>query len=120
MASYITIGIIVLGMIIEVTPVKINPISWLGKHFNKATNDKLDKLEELVDINDIDAVRSRIVANDKLLVMGEKFTEDQWNCLYKDILKWNKYHEKYPDLNGIIKLTIEHIDECYKKQHFTK
>lgn len=120
MAGYVTLAVFILGMVIEITPVKINPISWLGKHFNKTTNDKLDKLEQIVDCNDIDTVRSRIIANDKLLCSGEVFSQDQWNSLYKDIEKWDKYHEKYPDLNGIIKITIEHIEECYKEQHYGK
>lgn len=120
MSGYVTIGIIVFCMLIEITPIKINPIACLGKMLNKHTNDKLDNLEKIVDNNDIDTVRSRILANDKLLAMGETFREDEWNSLYKDIEKWNKYHEKYPDLNGIIKLTIEHIDKCYKEQHYHK
>lgn len=118
MAGYITIGIVVFCMLVEITPIKINPIACLGKMLNKHTNDKLDNLEKIVDNNDIDTVRSRILANDKLLAMGEIFKEDEWNSLYKDIEKWNKYHEKYPNLNGIIRLTIEHIEECYKKQHY--
>lgn len=120
MTGYITIGIIVFCMLIEITPIKINPIAYIGKLLNKHTNDKLDNLEKIVDNNDIDTVRSRILANDKLLAMGETFREDEWNSLYKDIEKWNKYHEKYPELNGIIKLTIEHIEECYKEQHYHK
>lgn len=107
-------------MLVEITPIKINPIAFIGKLLNKYTNDKLDNLEKTVDKNDIDTVRSRILVNDKLLTAGEKFKEDEWNSLYKDIDKWEKYHEKYPDLNGIIKLTIEHIEECYKDQHYGK
>lgn len=118
MAGYVTLALLILGMLVEITPVKINPISWLGKQFNKTINEKLDKLEKTVDYNDIDTVRNRIIANDKLLSAGENFTEDQWNSLYKDVRKWDKYHEKYNDLNGIIKLTIEHIDKCYKEQHY--
>lgn len=118
MAEYVTLAILVIGIFIEITPIKLNPISSLGKLLNKTTLDKLNDLEKTVDYNDIDTVRSRILANDSLLCKGEIFTQDQWNCLDKDIQKWNKYHEKYKDLNGIIKLTIEHIEQCYKDQHY--
>lgn len=118
MAGYITLAIVILGVFVEISPIKINPIEWLGKKLNKTTLDKLKELEKIVDDNGIDAVRSRILANDALLAKGEIFTQDQWNCLYKDISKWGSYHEKYEDLNGIIKLTIAHIDECYKLQHY--
>lgn len=118
MKDYITLILFVLGIFVEIAPIKINPISALGKLFTKDLNNKLSDIEKNVDYNDIDAVRSRILANDTLLAKGEVFTQDQWNCLYKDIEKWKRYHQKYEDLNGIIKLTIEHIEECYKQQHY--
>lgn len=106
--------------VIEITPVKINPISWLGKKFNKETIDKLNKLEQTVDMNDIDVVRSRILTNELLLRKGEHFSQHQYDCLFKDIDKWNMYHQKYPELNGIIKVAIENIYEHYKTEKFDR
>lgn len=127
MAGYITLIVSILMIFVEITPIKINPISWLISRLNKPTLDKIGEIENKLfeiekqgDLRDIGNIRSRILANDMLLVKGEIFTEDQWNCLYKDIEKWRLYHEKYSDLNGIIKITIEHIDKCYKEQHYGK
>lgn len=118
MAGYITLAITVLAMFVEITPIKINPISWLIKIINKPVLDRIDHLEETVDKNDIDTVRSRILANEGLLRQGHHFKKHQYISLYKDIDKWNKYHEKYPDLNGLLKSAIEYIDECYKNEKF--
>lgn len=133
MAGYITLGIVVLGLFIEITPVKVNPISWLGKHFNKDMDDKikdmqktyqqnhkeivdkLDSTNERIDMNDIADIRTRIASIATIIKQGGTITEDQFNCVFKDIDKWNEYHKKYPNLNGIVNVSIEIITEEYKK-----
>lgn len=116
MSGYITVGIIVFCMLIEITPIKINPIAWLGKMLNKHTNDKLDNLEIKVDKIDIETLRNRIASTATLIKNGGKLTEDQFKVIFKDIDKWNSYHSKYPDLNGIVNVSIEIIKEAYKNK----
>lgn len=133
MAGYITLGIIILGTLVEITPVKINPISWFGRHFNRDIDDKLKNFQdtynqnheevvtklnetnERIDMNDIADIRTRIASIATIIKTGGEITEDQFNCVFKDIDKWNKYHEKYPDLNGIVNVSIEIIKEAYKR-----
>lgn len=118
--GYITTAIIVLGMFIEIVPVKVSPLNWIGKHLNKSISDRLDILEEKVDMNDIDTIRNRIIANEALLRKGEVFTEKQWENLYKDVSKWNMYHDTHRELNGFLKVVIENIDEHYHNQTMKK
>lgn len=134
MAGYITLGILVLGMLIEITPIKINPLSWIGKHLNREINDKVNNLKETyeknhqeivnklndtntrIDKNDIANIRTRIASVATIIKQGGDITEDQFNCIFKDIDKWVEYHNKYPNLNGIVNVSIEIIKEVYKKK----
>ena len=118
--GYVTVGLLVLGMLVEITPIKLSPLNYIGKHLNKSTNDRLDRLEKKVDWNDIDTIRNRIIANEALLRKGEVFTEQQWENVYKDINKWINYHDTYKDLNGFLKVVIENIDTHYKNQTLKK
>lgn len=118
--GYVTVGLLVLGMLVEITPIKLSPLNYIGKHLNKSTNDRLDRLEKKVDWNDIDTIRNRIIANEALLRKGEVFTEKQWENVYKDINKWINYHDTYKDLNGFLKVVIENIDTHYKNQTLKK
>ncbi len=118
--GYVTVGLLVLGMLVEITPIKLSPLNYIGKHLNKSTNDRLDRLEKKVDWNDIDTIRNRIIANEALLRKGEVFTEKQWENVYKDISKWISYHDTYKDLNGFLKVVIENIDTHYKNQTLKK
>ena len=118
--GYVTVGLLVLGMLVEITPIKLSPLNYIGKHLNKSTNDRLDRLEKKVDWNDIDTIRNRIIANEALLRKGEVFTEQQWENVYKDINKWINYHDTYKDINGFLKVVIENIDTHYKNQTLKK
>lgn len=125
MVGYITLIASILMIFVEITPIKINPISCLISRLNKPTLDKIgeieDKLHELEkqgDERDIGNIRARILANESLLRKGEHFKRYQYESLYKDIDRWNWYHEKYKDLNGLLKSAIKYIDECYENEVF--
>lgn len=125
MEQYITIGIVVFAMLVEITPVKINPISWLGEIFNKKLSKKIDNMQNRItelaesqDFMEIDMIRHRILAIDTLIRKGEKLKRYQYESVFKDIDKWKEYHKKYPTLNGIIDVAIENIKEAFKKEKF--
>lgn len=120
MASYVTLGIVVFMMLVEITPIKFNPISWLGKKLNKDIMVKLHYLEAKVDMNDVDTIRNRILANETLIRKGEHLKLYQYQSIFKDIDKWRAYHEDYPELNGMIDVAIDNIIEAYKKEKFDK
>lgn len=84
-------------------------------------NKRFDELEKMVDYNDIDAVRNRIVAFENLCrldVNNDSIKLHQYKTYYKDEDKWAMYHKKYPELNGEINTAIESINEHYKKAKF--
>lgn len=84
-------------------------------------NKRFDELEKMVDYNDIDAVRNRIVAFENLCrldVNNDSIKLHQYKTYYKDEDKWTMYHKKYPELNGEINTAIESINEHYKKAKF--
>lgn len=120
MGSYIALGLVAFGMLVEIVPVKWSPLSWFGSRINKTMNDRLDNLERKVDEIDIETIRNRILNSEARLRKGETFSEKQWENLYCDITKWNDYHKTYENLNGFLKVTIENIDEYYKKQTINK
>lgn len=118
----------ILGVTVEIMPVKFSPLKWIGKRFHSSINDRIDKLEsninslyETVDMNDIATVRNRICAFDNLCRMdinNDSIKRHQYATVFKDIDRWNRYHIKYPKLNGEIKTAIENIEEHFKKAKF--
>ena len=116
--GYVTVGLIVFGMFVEIIPVKWSPLAWLGNRLHRDLNKKIDELEYHVDDIEIDAIRNRILSYDALIRKGERLKQYQYKSIFCDIDKWLKYHNKYKELNGMIDVAIENIREAYKKEKF--
>lgn len=118
----------IFGITIEVMPIKFSPLRWLGDKFNGNIKKQLDDMRKEIaeikkegDMRDIRTLRSRI-ANFGLLVRKDEnldtLDKAQYIAYFKDRDKWIEYHDIYKDLNGELKLTIEYVDECFKKATF--
>ena len=119
--AYVLEILTVLGITIEIIPIKFSPLKWLGNRLNGDVKEQLTELKTTVDYNDIDTIRHRIGSFENLCRLDTAHTEikrHQYIAAFKDIDKWNKYHEKYKDLNGELMLAIENIEEAYKKAKF--
>jgi len=100
---------------------KIDKMDTLRKEQHKETLTKINDLEKIVDNNDIDVVRNRIVAFENLCrldIENNSIKKYQYDTAYKDIDKWAEYHKKYPHLNGEINIAIDNINEHYKSAKF--
>lgn len=119
--AYVLEILTILGITVEIIPIKFSPLKWLGNRLNGDVKEQLTELKTTVDYNDIDTIRHRIASFENLCRLDNLHTEikrHQYIAAFKDIDKWNKYHEKYKDLNGELKVAIQNIEEAYKKAKF--
>ena len=104
----------VLAMIgIEISPIKINPFTWLGKICGKLLgiddlNKKITKVDEKVDINERDRIRYEILQFSGSLRNGLKRTEYDYQHIEE---LYQKYHEVLK-ANSYITSEIEFIRSC--------
>lgn len=118
----------ILGVTIEIIPVKFSPFRWIGNKLNGDIREQIDKIEQRVDTlqkttdyNDIATIRNRISSFENLCRLDaghNTLKKHQYTTVFKDIDTWEKYHEKYPDLNGELKLAIENIKKSYNLAKF--
>lgn len=131
-----TIGwvVVIAGTIIQITPIKINPWSWLFRTIGNALNTdmvkkfeentrKIDELrEDLTMLNDAfdmmeaKEARYRILRFDDELLMGERHSKEHFDQLLVDIDIYEKYcmtHPKFP--NNRCVMAMVHIKEIYKQ-----
>ena len=117
-----------LGIVIEITPIKFSPIKWLGNKLNsdiqkelKEVKDDIKQLQIEADNRDIATIRHRISSFENLCRLDKNHNQiqkHQYVTAFKDIDKWEAYHKKYPTLNGELKVAIKNIEECYKVAKF--
>ena len=99
--------------VVQVTPIKINPWSIIGRAIGKLLcAEVLEKIDE----NEANTSRYRILRFDDEIRHGKKHTEEHFNQIMDDIAKYERYcldHPKYP--NGKAVSAVEKIKKVYEK-----
>nr|DAZ26629.1 MAG TPA: hypothetical protein [Caudoviricetes sp.] len=103
----------VVGIFVEIVPVKFNPISsllkWIGKNLNGDLINRVEKLEEKVDENEKGRIRHEIYTfANNLRNSKREYTADEFQHIFE-------INEKYKNLggNGQIKVEMKYIQEKY-------
>lgn len=120
-----------LGITVEVIPVKVSPLGWLGNRINKDVNDKIDKIQKQVDgieyknaMKDLADIRSRIIKAGIMIQKGENLDCDFIKSIQHDLDMYDYYKDTYHymeingrkvKINGEVETARELINEQAKK-----
>ena len=119
--------VIILMTLVQITPIKINPWSWIGKMIGRAINgevlEKVDKLSQDVQHNKADddeqwasLSRTHILRFGDELLHGVKHSKEHFDQIMRDISKYETYCNTHPDyLNDVAHATIQHIKKTYQR-----
>ena len=112
----ITVG----GIFFEISPIKINPISWLGSLLFKPVNEKIVNLQASIDkiISDQDkyrfsTIRWEILSFRNDINNGSLFTINDYQHILENYTEYGKLHDKYGFTNGYIEDAIKDIRAHY-------
>lgn len=120
-------GLVVLMTLVQISPIKLNPWSWIGRMIGRAINaeviEKVDKLSADVKANkDTDDQewaelrRTHILRFGDEIRLGVLHSEEHFNQILLDIHQYNKYcdeHKSYKNDKAIA--TIDLIKQAYSK-----
>lgn len=106
----------ILGLTIEFTPIKLSPLRWIGNRLNKATNERIDKIQKQVDrieadnakrkydedMTDLRNIKSRIHSYGILISKGELLPYETLKSALDDLDVYDFYKDKYGymEVNG--------------------
>ena len=120
-------GFLVLMTLIQVTPIKINPWSWLGKTIGRAINGEvIEKVETLtIDVRNNKAddddkwatlSRSHILAFGDEIRLGVDHSKERFDQILLDISTYEQYCDDHPKYhNDKAPVTIDLIKRTYPK-----
>lgn len=119
----IAVGAVIVMSLVEISPIKINPWSWIGKVLNKDILHKLEKVEKDVaevkrEVGESSAVTSRyrILRFDDEILHDVKHSKEHFDQILLDIDVYEKFCEEHPDFkNNLAVMAIKHIKEIYQK-----
>ena len=122
--------------LIQITPIKLNPFSWIAKIIGNALNadvikqldgnkEALEKLDKKLDKHikenareQMDECRIRILSFNERIVAGEKITKERYDAILDDIDKYEKYCKDNPDYpNSKAVLSIENLKKDYSERY---
>lgn len=123
--SYIPILIACLGVFVEITPIKINPITSLLKYCGSRLNEDLrndikdmksniEKLDNKVDANEIDRIRWGILDFSNSCRNKRKHTRDEFLHIIELNQKYHKIINEKGIENGQIDIEYAFIEKLYK------
>ena len=111
-----------LCLIIEFSPIKLNPLAVLGRRINAETNAKVDKLQAeilkqrvLIDDNERDRIRFEILNFANSCRCKRRHSIEEFNHIFE---LYDKYHEildRNHEINGKIDSDMEYIRMIYHK-----
>lgn len=115
------ITLVVLMTIIQISPIKVDPWSWLAKTIGKYINaDITAKLEAHITMDDrrtADAHRARVLHFNNELLRNIPHTKEEFIEVLAEIDAYEEYCREHPDYpNNRARLAIENIKEVYKER----
>ena len=119
--------LLILMTVIQITPIKINPWSWLGRCIGRVINgevlEKVEALSQDVKKNKADddeqwasLSRVHILRFGDELLHGVSHSKEHFDQVLIDISKYEHYCKEHPEyLNNIADATIKQIKHTYQK-----
>lgn len=120
-------GLVVLMTLVQISPIKLDPWSWVGRMIGRAINgevlDKVDALSKDVKKNKEDddeqwasLSRTHILRFGDEILHGVAHSKEHFDQVMRDITKYEDYCSSHPNyLNGVAHATIQQIKKTYQK-----
>ena len=116
-----------LSGLVEITPIKINPLSWvftkLGRALNKEMLERLNEMQtdlskhiQADDEKWVKQSRLRILRFNDELIHSKGHSKEHFDEILDDITFYHKYCEEHPDYkNDKAVMSIENVKRVYKE-----
>lgn len=133
--SYSGGGLFLLLALIQISPIKLDPLSWilrnLGRCINKDMSDKIDLLEDQIisvrkkteEIQNVADMRNAINCRTRILRFGDEMlhgvmhSKDHFDQILLDIKEYDSYCNTHSDFeNNVTALTSERIRNAYRER----
>lgn len=132
MGEAIALAVVALSTIIQVSPIKINPWSWLARTIGRAINKELK-----ADLDDIRAnlsehtrmdderyakqCRLRILRFNDEILQDRRHTKEHYDEILDDVTEYERYCETHPGYrNSRAVMAISNVEAKYQEHQAAK
>lgn len=111
------IAIWVIGSLftVEITPIPLSPLNWIGKRMNRDMTKRIDKLEKQFIESECDTKRTEILDFANSCRNGRKHTAEEWDHIIESLGKYERFCEEYKIDNDRMPVNAKYLRELYTK-----
>lgn len=132
--SLLIFGVVLITSLIEISPIKVNPLSWIAKHIGRAINGEvlhevsgvkteLDTVKgQVADLRTTQQESEALTARRNILRFGDeirhnvKHSKDHFDSVLADCTKYRQYCSAHPEFfNQMTESTISLVTRTYDK-----
>lgn len=113
-AKYVIELLAILGVVVEITPIKISPLKWIGNRLNGTMNDRIKKIEkELIEIR-VQSQRNEILDFANSCRNGRRHTVEEFNNIMDIIQNYDDICKKYDWIkNGKTTQAVDYLKQLF-------
>lgn len=117
--GWILAGILILLSLIEISPLKINPLGailgWIGKRMNSSMEKDLDGLRKQVQDMWVNGHRTAILSFAREARSGVQHSESEWTNILNMAREYEIYVDTHAIANGVVREDTAYIRSLYQK-----
>lgn len=115
--NYLGVGgilFIILSVFIEIVPIKVYPIKWLGERLNAGMKERTDKLEKKLDEHIAQSYRNKILLAQSDLLNKRLFTQEEFDEVIDACTAYESFCKDNEVVNDKCTLAIRYIKRTYE------
>lgn len=105
---------VIVGALVEITPIKISPLAWIGDRVNHRMYVKVDKINHDLQEHIADDMRSYILSFQKQCLNHETHTQEDFHRAYNMCDKYEAYIRDNKLKNSEADEAIMYIRKTYR------
>lgn len=115
-AGGIVAGLVIIFSLIEIAPIKVSPLQWVGKRLNKETLDRVEQIEKKLDNHIAQSLRTKILGFQDDILDNKTKTREQWKEVVNAITTYDRYCNDNHIDNGLCKQASQFLLTEYQNR----
>lgn len=125
MFGHVTAGgfvavLVIIMSLVEIAPIKLSPLQWIGKRINKQTLDRVAKIDKKLDEHIAQSYRTKILSFQDDILAGCPKTKEQWFEVTNAITLYTEYCEDNDIKNGLCHQASIFLSAEYQRRLATR
>ena len=120
--SHVVTVLGVIGVTVEVAPIKFSPLRWIGKRLNadvikriEVTEKNVKEIDVRLDKDKVQQLRSELLNFSNSCMNNKKHTDKEFDSIFEKEREYNELCKKHNIKNGYTEDNMNYVHEVYRQ-----